>query len=59
MMLYGFTVSVIGAALRLGLIQHLEGQKIIHEIKPIISQTIKEYSSKSILKCGSLLHNLI
>ncbi|HJM79533.1 MAG TPA: urease accessory UreF family protein, partial [Nitrosopumilus sp.] len=31
MLLYGFTVSVIGAALRLGLIQHLEGQKILHE----------------------------
>jgi urease accessory protein len=48
MLLYGFTVSVIGAALRLGLIQHLEGQKIIHEIKPIIIQTLKENSSKSL-----------
>ena len=48
MLLYGFTVSVVGAALRLGLIQHLEGQKIIHEIKPIIIQTLKENSSKSL-----------
>jgi len=48
MLLYGFTVSVIGAALRLGLIQHLEGQKIIHEIKPIIIKTIKENSNKSL-----------
>ena len=48
MLLYGFTVSVIGAALRLGLIQHLEGQKIIHEIKPIIIQTLKENSNKSL-----------
>ena len=47
MLLYGFTVGIVGAALRLGLIQHLEGQKIIHNIKPIISQTIKEYSNKS------------
>jgi len=49
MMLYGFTVGMVGAALRLGLIQHFEGQKIIHNIKPIISQTIREYSDKSIL----------
>ncbi len=50
MMLYGFTVSIVGAALRLGLIQHFEGQKIIHSIKPVISKTIKEYSNKSILE---------
>ena len=48
MLLYGFTVSIVGAALRLGLIQHLEGQKIIHEIKPIIIQTLKENSNKSL-----------
>ncbi|MFB5608441.1 MAG: urease accessory protein UreF, partial [Candidatus Nitrosomaritimum yanchengensis] len=50
MMLYGFTVGIVGAALRLGLIQHFEGQKIIHNIKPIISQTIKENSNKSLLE---------
>ena len=48
MLLYGFTVSVIGAGLRLGLIQHLEGQKILHEIKPIIIQTLIENSNKSL-----------
>jgi urease accessory protein len=41
---------MVGAALRLGIIQHFEGQKIIHDIKPIISQTIKEYSNKSLLE---------
>jgi len=50
MLLYGFTVGVVGAALRLGLIHHFEGQKIIHSIKPIISQTIKEYSNKSLFE---------
>ncbi len=50
MMLYGFTVGIVGAALRLGLIQHFEGQKIIHSLKPIISQAIKEYSNKSLLE---------
>jgi len=50
MMLYGFTVGIVGAALRLGLIQHFEGQKIIHCIKPVISQAIKEYSNNSLLE---------
>jgi len=50
MLLYGFTVGVVGAALRLGLIHHFEGQKIIHSIKPIISQTIKEYSNKTLFE---------
>ena len=36
MLLYGFTVSMIGAALRMGIIQHYEGQKIIHNLKPSI-----------------------
>jgi len=48
MLLYGFTVGMVGAALRLGLIQHLQGQKIIHAIKPIITQTVKENSKKSL-----------
>jgi len=38
MLMYGFTVGIVGAALRLGLIHHFEGQKIIHSIKPIFSQ---------------------
>ena len=47
MMMHGFTVGVVGAALRLGMIQHFEGQKIIHSIKPVISHIIDEYSNKS------------
>ncbi len=50
MMLYGFTVTIVGAALRLGLIQHFEGQKIIHKIKPIIAQAIKWSSNKSLVE---------
>ena len=42
MLLYGFVVSVIGAALRLGILQHFEGQKILHEIKPIILTTVEK-----------------
>jgi urease accessory protein len=41
MMLYSFTVSIVGAALRLGMLQHLDGQKIIHELKPRIIATVK------------------
>jgi urease accessory protein len=40
MMLYSFTVSIIGAALRLGMIQHFDGQKLIHELKPSILATV-------------------
>jgi len=39
-LLYGFTVSIVGAALRLGILQHLEGQQIIHKLKPVISSVI-------------------
>ena len=39
-LLYGFAVSVIGAALRLGILEHLESQQIIHELRPIILESI-------------------
>ena len=40
MMLYTFSVSIVGAGLRLGMLQHFEGQKIIHELKPTILNTM-------------------
>lgn len=39
-LLYGFAVSAIGAALRLGILEHLEGQHIIHELRPVILESI-------------------
>ena len=42
MLLYGLAVSIIGAALRLGILQHFEGQKIIHELGPNILQAVLE-----------------
>jgi urease accessory protein len=39
-LLYGFTVSITGAALRLGMIQHIEGQQVIHELKPIMTTVL-------------------
>jgi urease accessory protein len=42
MMLYGFSVSMVGAALRLGVLQHFDGQRIIHELKPTISESVEK-----------------
>jgi urease accessory protein len=39
-LLYGFTVSVIGAALRLGILQHFDGQEIIHQLRPVILESV-------------------
>jgi urease accessory protein len=41
-MLYSFSVSIVGAALRLGMLQHFDGQKVIDELKPTILRVIKE-----------------
>ena len=46
--LYGFTVSIIGAALRLGILQHFEGQKVIQDLKPVILQSVLENIDKPI-----------
>ena len=42
-LLYGFVAGNVGAALRLGIIQHFEGQKIIHRTK----HTIRKAAAKS------------
>ena len=39
-MLYSFSVSIVGAALRLGMLQHFDGQKVIDELKPTIVNVI-------------------
>src|SRR5919202_4015045 len=41
MLLYSFSVSMVGAALRLGMLQHFEGQKVIDELKPAIITVTK------------------
>ncbi len=40
-LLYSSSVSFVGAALRLGIIDHNEGQKIIHTLKPTIVMASK------------------
>jgi len=47
MFLYGFAVSVVGAASRMGITQHYQAQKIIHELKPLIIQIVGESLNKS------------
>jgi len=48
LMLYGFSTSMVGASLRLGLIDHLQSQKIIHHIKPLIKKTIEDNITKKL-----------
>jgi urease accessory protein len=40
-MLYGFTVSMVGAALRMGMLQHFDGQMIIHRLRDVLVTTIR------------------
>ena len=47
MLFYGFTTSMVGAALRLGIIQHIQSQQIINSLKPVISDQVRKYISKS------------
>ncbi len=48
MLLYSFSVGMVGAALRLGMLQHFEGQKIIDELKPVIVRTVEENISRPV-----------
>jgi urease accessory protein len=41
-MLYAFCVSMAGAALRLGAIDHVAAQKMLHGLKPAIARTARE-----------------
>lgn len=41
-MLYSFSVGMVGAGLRLGMFQHLEGQKVIDDLKPLIVKAVDE-----------------
>lgn len=57
MMMYGFCVSVTGAALRLGLIDHIQSQKILHEIKPKIRQILEKFLDTKIDDCWQFSPN--
>lgn len=42
MFLYSFCVGMAGAALRLGIIDHVSAQKMLHELGPAITVTVNE-----------------
>jgi urease accessory protein len=48
-LIYTFTASVIGAALRLGIINHFEGQRIINQLKRVTSKTIEKNINKKLI----------
>jgi urease accessory protein len=58
MLTYGFTVSIIGAALRLGVLQHYEGQKIIHNLKPTILSAVVENIDRGVSDMWQFLPHL-
>ncbi len=41
-LVYSFLVSIVGAALRLGMIDHVAGQTILDELKPIMLKVIND-----------------
>lgn len=45
-LLYSFSISVIGAALRLGMLNHFEGQVIIDDLKPLMVSIVNENIDK-------------
>ncbi len=45
-LLYSFSISIIGAALRLGILNHLQGQSIIDHLKPLMVSIVKENIDK-------------
>ena len=49
MMIYAFSVSIVGAALRLGMLQHFDGQRIIHELKPKILETVNNNINRQLM----------
>ena len=48
MFLYSFCVSMAGAALRLGIIDHVAAQKMLHELRPTIARITGENIGKSL-----------
>lgn len=46
MMLYSFCVSMAGAALRLGAIDHVAAQKVLHALKPAIAKAVQENAGR-------------
>jgi urease accessory protein len=48
-LIYTFTASVVGAALRLGIINHFEGQRIINQLKRVMLKAVEENINKKLV----------
>lgn len=48
MMLYTFSAGILGAATRLGIVDHITVQKTLHSLRPTIINTVKESLEKQI-----------
>jgi urease accessory protein len=44
-LLYSAAVSIVGSALRLGVLDHLEGQRLLHELSPCVQRAVQRYSA--------------
>jgi len=58
MLLYGLAVSIVGAAMRLGVLEHFEAQKIIHELGPVILHAVLENIDRPISSIWQFAPNL-
>ncbi len=47
-LIYSFVASIVGAALRLGMVDHFEAQRIINQLKPLILETVKKNISRKL-----------
>jgi urease accessory protein len=48
MLLYTFSVGILGAATRLGIVDHVTVQKTLHSLRPAIVNTVKESLKKRV-----------
>lgn len=53
-MMYSYSVSIIGAAVRMGIIQHLDGQKILAAIGKTVNTLSESVNKKSIIDIWQL-----
>ena len=56
--LYGFAASIVGAALRLGMIQHFEGQEVLHELKPAMASTVRSSRGRKVAEMWQFMPHI-
>ena len=51
--LYAFCVSCTGAAIRLSLIDHRAAQRVLHGLKPVVAEVVRENEGKDVREIAS------